>query len=168
MTLTAPKIIAGLICTLWGFAALLGPQNAQSEPSSSTIDLAPYLIEPTTTISSTTTSSTVVWINPESDACEQFSGAAVNMGWPIKQREMLKKVMFRESRCIPIAHNKADTVGQSYGLLQINTFWCQSKNSFLQTRGILTDCESLLDPTINLQAGLLIFQNSRWNPWGGK
>jgi hypothetical protein len=155
MTLTAPKIIAGLISILWGFAALLGPQNAQSEPSSSTIDLAPYLIEPTTTISSTTTSSTIVWINPESDACEQFSGAAVNMGWPIKQREMLKKVMFRESRCIPIAHNKADTVGQSYGLLQINTFWCQSKNSFLQTRGVLTDCESLLDPTINLQGWIV-------------
>jgi hypothetical protein len=91
MTLTAPKIIAGLICTLWGFAALLGPQNAQSEPSSSTIDLAPYLIEPTTTISSTTTSSTIVWINPESDACEQFSGAASTWVGPSNSAKCSKR-----------------------------------------------------------------------------
>jgi hypothetical protein len=162
MTLTAPKIIAGLISTLWAFAALLGPQNAHSEPSSSTIDLAPYLIEPTTT-----TSSTIVWINPESGPCEQFSGMAVNEGWPIKQRAMLKKVMFRESRCIPTAYNGADPSGGSYGLMQINGFWLK----YLSERGIITQLSDLLHPRTNIIAALEIYNYGinrygyGWNPW---
>ncbi|CAB4180121.1 hypothetical protein UFOVP1048_20, partial [uncultured Caudovirales phage] len=50
MAFIAPKIIAGVLTALLGFAALLGAHNGQSEPSSgppySTIDVTPYLILP--------------------------------------------------------------------------------------------------------------------------
>ncbi len=167
MALIAPKIIASVLTALLGFAALLGAYNGQSEPSSgppyNTIDVKPYLILP-----ASTTSSTVVYIDPLSDACEQFSGLAINEGWPIKERAKIQKVMFRESRCIPNSHNAKDPGEGSFGLMQINSFWCRGKNSFLQQHGLLTDCQTLLDPNINLQASLLIWQNSAWNPWGTK
>jgi len=167
MTINAPKILAGLITALLAIAAVVGPDRAQSEPSSgppySTLDVTPYLILP-----KTTTTTTIVWIDPLSDACTQLSGLAVNLGWPIKQRATLQKTMKRESNCVPMAHNANDPGEGSFGLMQINSFWCSGQNSFLQQRGLLTDCQSLLDPKINLQASLIIWQNSRWNPWGGK
>jgi hypothetical protein len=167
MALIAPKIIAGIVTAFLGFAALLGAHNAQSEPSSgppySTIDVTPYLILPPTS-----TTSTIVYIDPFADACEQLSGLAINEGWPIKQRATIQKIMFRESRCIPKSHNPNDPGEGSFGLMQINSFWCSGQNSFLQKSGLLTDCQSLLDPNTNLQAALLIWKNSRWNPWGGK
>tara|TARA_R110000868_G_scaffold64137_1_gene192979 strand:- start:331 stop:834 length:504 start_codon:yes stop_codon:yes gene_type:complete len=167
MSIVTPKIVVGLITTLLAFAAFLAPHRAQSEPSSappySTIDVTPYLILPPTT-----TTSTIVYIDPFSDACTQLSGLAINEGWPVKQRATLQKIMKRESNCIPMAHNANDPGEGSFGLMQINSFWCSGQNSFLQQRGLLTDCQSLLDPNTNLQAALLIWQNSRWNPWGGK
>ena len=162
MTFTATKIVAGVISALAGFALAIGPLNSQSEPPASTIALAPYLIEATTT---TATATTVFYINPSATVCEQFSALAVNLGWPVQQRDKLEYVMQRESRCTPNAHNKRDTVGQSYGLLQINTFWCKGPNSYLQKAGLITSCESLLQAQTNLKAGLIIWTRSGWSPW---
>lgn len=159
MTFTATKIVAGVISALAGFALAIGPLNSQSEPPASTIALAPFLIEPTTT------TSTVFYINPSATICQQFSAIAVNLGWPIEQRQKLEMVMHRESRCIPNAHNKKDTVGQSYGLLQVNSFWCQGPNSYLQKAGLITSCENLLHAPTNLKAGLIIWTRSGWSPW---
>ena len=159
MTITATKIVAGIISALAGFALAIGPLNSQSEPPASTIALAPFLIEPTTT------TSTVFYINPSATICQQFSAIAVNLGWPIEQRQKLEMVMHRESRCIPNAHNKKDTVGQSYGLLQVNSFWCQGPNSYLQKAGLITSCENLLHAPTNLKAGLIIWTRSGWSPW---
>ena len=121
MTNTATKIVAGIISALVGFTLAIQPLTSQSEPPSTTIALAPFLIEPTTT---TSTATTVFYINPSATNCEQFSALAVNLGWPVEQRDKLEYIMQRESRCTPNAHNKKDTVGQSYGLMQINSFWC--------------------------------------------
>ena len=95
MTITATKIVAGIISAVAGFALALGPLNGQSEPPSTTIALAPFLIEPTT---STSTATTVFYINPSATNCEQFSALAVNLGWPVEQRQKLEMVMQRESR----------------------------------------------------------------------
>lgn len=162
MTITATKIVASIISAVAGFALALGPLNSQSEPPSTTIALAPFLIEPTT---STSTATTVFYINPSATICQQFSALAVNLGWPIEQRQKLEMVMHRESRCIPNAHNKKDTVGQSYGLLQVNSFWCKGPNSYLQKAGLITSCENLLHAPTNLKAGLIIWTRSGWSPW---
>ena len=159
MTFTAPKIIASLITALWGFTLALGPVNSESRQPSRTIELAPYLIKPTTTTSST------LFIDPYSSAPEQFAALAVNLGWPVKEYEKLVKVIKRESNGIAIAHNSKDPMTGSYGLMQINGFWCKGSNSFLQKAGLLTSCEMLLDPQINLRAGLIIFTRSGWSPW---
>ncbi len=159
MTFTAPKLLAGLISALLGFTAFLGPDNAQSSPSRVTLDVAPFLIEPSTTTSST------LFIDPYATAAEQFAALAVNLGWPVDEYETLVKVITRESNGIAIAHNSKDPMTGSYGLMQINGFWCRGANSYLQKAGLITSCEMLLDPQINLRAGLIIFTRSGWSPW---
>ena len=159
MTFTAPKIIASLITALWGFTLALGPVNSESGQPSRTIELAPYLIEPTTTTSST------LFIDPYATAPEQFAALAVNLGWPVEEYKTLIKVIKRESNGIAIAYNGKDPMTVSYGLMQINGFWCKGANSFLQKAGLLTSCEMLLDPQINLRAGLIIYTRSGWSPW---
>lgn len=159
MTFTAPKLLAGLISALLGFTALVGPQEAESSPSRVTLDVAPFLIEPSTTTSST------LFIDPYATAAEQFAALAVNLGWPVSEYDTLVKVITRESNAIAIAHNASDPMGGSYGLMQINGFWCRGANSYLQKSGLLTSCEMLLDPQINLRAGLIIFTRSGWSPW---
>jgi len=162
MTFTATKIVAGVISALVGFTLAIQPLMSQSDPPNTTIALAPYLIEPSAT---STTATTVFYINPSATVCQQFSALAVNLGWPVKQRDKLEYVMQRESRCTPNSHNKRDTVGQSYGLLQINSFWCEGPNSYLQKTGLITSCEKLLHAQTNLKAGLIIWTRSGWSPW---
>lgn len=159
MTFTAPKIIASLITALWGFALALGPASPQSGQPSRTLDVHPYLIEPTTTTSST------LFIDPYATASEQFAALAVNLGWPVEQYKKLRYVINRESGGNPSAINSTDPMTGSYGLMQINGFWCRGANSFLQKAGLLTSCEMLLDPQINLRAGLIIYTRSGWSPW---
>jgi hypothetical protein len=159
VTFTAPKIIASLITALWGFTLALGPVNSESGQPSRTLDVHPYLIEPTTTTSST------LFIDPYATAAEQFAALAVNLGWPVEEYEKLVMVITRESNGIATSHNTKDPITGSYGLMQINGFWCNGANSFLQKAGLLTSCEMLLDPQINLRAGLIIFTRSGWSPW---
>ena len=159
MTFTAPKLLAGLISALMGFTALSGHQNAQSSPPSTMLTVAPYLIEPSTTTSST------LFIDPYASAPAQFAALAVNLGWPVNEYNQLIKVITRESNGIPTAHNRKDPMSGSYGLLQINGFWCKGANSYLQKAGVLTSCKMLLDPQTNLRAGLIIFNRSGWSPW---
>jgi hypothetical protein len=164
VTFTAPKIIASLITALWGFALALGPASPQSEQPNPTIELAPYLIEPPTTTSST---SSTIFIDPYTTACEQFSALAINLGWPADQRTVIESIMFRESRCIPNAVNGKDPNGGSRGLMQINGFW----TPWLIERGLITSKENLLHADVNLRAALEIYNYGvdrygyGWGPW---
>jgi hypothetical protein len=169
MNYLAEKIIGLVLCTVFGVTALTGAPSAFSAPSG-TIALAPldvhnYLIEPSTTTSST------IYIDPYTTACEQFSALAVNMGWPADQRTVLESIMKRESNCTPNAVNSRDPFGGSYGLLQINWGGWQK---WLNAKGLITDKQSLLDPVINLRAGLEIYNYGverygfGWGPWSVK
>jgi hypothetical protein len=160
VTFTAPKIIASLITALWGFTLALGPVNSESGQSNPVPVARDYMIEQTTTTSST------LFIDPYATAPEQFAALAVNLGWPVAEYQTLVKVIKRESNGIAIAHNTKDPMSGSYGLLQINGFWCKGKNSYLQKAGLITSCRMLLDPQTNLRAGLIIFTRSGWSPWG--
>jgi soluble lytic murein transglycosylase-like protein len=128
------------------------------------ISVQPYLIEPTTTTSST------VYIDPYTSACEQFSALAINLGWPADQRTVLESIMKRESNCTPNAINRKDPYGGSRGLLQINGSW----HKWLISKGIITDKKDLLQAQTNLLAGLEIYNYGverygfGWGPWSVK
>jgi len=164
MQLTAPKLIAGFITALWGFASLLGAPSASGSPSSTIPVARDYMIEPTTTTSST------IYIDPYTSACEQFSALGVNLGWPADQRTVLESIMQRESRCTPNAINRKDPFGGSRGLLQINGSW----HKWLIAKGIITDKKDLLQAQTNLLAGLEIYNYGverygfGWGPWSVK
>ena len=57
--------------------------------------------------------------------CEQVFDTAKAIGWPVDQLGMLVAIAQRESRCQPDAFNPKDPNGGSYGIMQINGFWCQ-------------------------------------------
>jgi hypothetical protein len=163
MNYFAEKIIGLVLCTVFGFTVAVGAPDASGSPSG-TIALAPFLIERATTTSST---SSTIYIDPYSSACEQFSALGVNLGWPADQRTVLESVMFRESRCIPNAVNSDDPNGGSRGLMQINGFW----TPWLTDAGIITSPENLLQADVNLRAALAIYNYGvdkhgyGWGPW---
>ena len=86
--MTNPFLLIGtFVLALFGVSVM--PEKNVPQITQTTIALEPYLIEPTTTTSST------IWIDPYSPACEQFSALAVNLGWPRDQRTVLESVMAR-------------------------------------------------------------------------
>lgn len=156
MNYIAEKLIASVLCLVLGVTALTGDDRPLSDQPADTIALAPYLIEPPTTSTTST-----IFIDPYASAPEQFAQLAIGLGWPASEYDTLVRVIDRESRGIPSSINSKDPQGGSFGLLQINGFW----ESWLVERGLISSLESLLDPTINLRAGLAIYNNSGWNPW---
>jgi hypothetical protein len=171
MNYLAEKIIGLVLCTVFGFTVAVGaPSASGSQPDTialAPISVQPYLIEPTTTTSST------IYIDPYTSACEQFSALAINLGWPADQRTVLESVMARESNCTPQAHNKTlnKDKSQDYGLLQIND---RSWTKWLQKKGIINETSDLLHAQTNLLAGLAIYNYGverygfGWGPWSVK
>ena len=168
MNYFAEKLIGLVLCTVFGITALTGAPSASKEPSGTIalapISVQPYLIEPTTTTSST------IFIDPYSTACEQFSALAINLGWDPDQRTVLESIMQRESNCTPKAINRKDPHGGSRGLLQINGSW----HKWLIGKGIITKKQDLLQARTNLLAGLEIYNYGMerygfgWGPWSVK
>ena len=122
---------------------------------------------PVATVAVSTTTTTTL---PAGDwRCSEWLGVALQAGWPVEQLPKLDVVMFRESSCNHDSWNRNDPMSGSYGLMQINGFWCSSTqynpNGWLQDRLPLTVCTDLFDPTLNLAAALLIWQRSGWSPW---
>ena len=171
MNYFAEKIIGLVLCTVFGFTVAVGAPDASGSPSGTIalapLDVTPYLIEPTTTTSST------IYIDPYTSACEQFSALAINLGWPADQRTVLEAVMARESNCTPQAHNKTlnRDKSQDYGLLQIND---RSWTNWLRDAGIINQTSDLLHAETNLLAGLEIYNYGverygfGWGPWSVK
>jgi len=171
MNYLAEKLIGLVLCTVFGFTAFSGAPSASKEPSGTIalapISVEPYLIEPTTTTSST------IYIDPHTSACEQFSALAINLGWDPDQRTVLESIMARESGCRPNAHNKTlnRDKSQDYGLLQIND---RSWTKWLKDQGIINQTSDLLQAQTNLLAGLAIYNYGMerygfgWGPWSVK
>jgi hypothetical protein len=94
--------------------------------------------------------------------CGEWRELALMIGWPAEEWPTLSYVLHRESRCNVGSHNKTDPMSGSRGLMQINGYWCRpskySKAGWLQERGILSTCDDLYDPEVNLRAGLAIWQ----------
>jgi len=133
----------------------------------------PYAEVPTPE-TTTTSTTTTVWVEskPKTE-CEAALQIALDVGWPADQMATLARVLWRESRCSfgPVL-NPDDPMGGSYGLMQINGFWCTPSSSWpvgwLQAKKIVMTCVDLYGAEANLRAGLAIWRNSGWHPWGIK
>lgn len=152
------KITTGLIGLITGVLVLFSPGNAQAPTQTPQVVIAS--LPPTTT---TTTVPALV------TTCTQVATLALAEGLPPSELETALRVAVRESRCTSDAYNALDTNGGSYGIYQINGYWClQNKywpTGWLQAKGILQTCDDLYDPTINTQAMVAIWNNSGWLPW---
>ena len=128
-----------------------------------TVDAVPVPVIPSTTLTTLASAPKTL--------CEQVFDTAKAIGWPIDQLGMLVAIAQRESRCQPDAFNPNDPNGGSYGIMQINGFWCQPSrywpNGYLQAYGLLTECTDLYDRETNLRAALAIYRYSNgWRAWG--
>ncbi len=112
---------------------------------------------------------------PPDALCPEWWSAARAEGWAEEHLASLDLALWRESRCDPQQHNASDPGSGSYGLLQINSFWCEPSRywpeGYLQAHGILGSCSDLYLPETALRAGLRIYryaeENSAcgWEPW---
>jgi hypothetical protein len=172
--------ILGTVVTFLTFGALKTPpdtsQGILEAPVGYVYEAIPYGEVPVAALAAPTTNSTTttVWIEPAPKTeCEQALEIALNVGWPASEMATLARVLWRESRCSfgPVL-NPDDPMGGSYGLMQINGFWCTPSSSWpigwLQAKGIITECVDLYGAEPNLIAGLAIWKNSGWHPWGIK
>ena len=128
-------------------------------------------IEPETT-TTTTQPRPIVIMTP----CEKVRELARIVGWPKKELDTLVKIAYRESRCMPKAHNKTRNIdgSQDYGLMQINDWsWCKpskyNAKGYLQQLKIIETCDDLFNPILNLTAAYALFEYSdntweQWNP----
>jgi hypothetical protein len=116
---------------------------------------------------------------PPADAsCPQLWKTAIDAGWTKDLLPQLDIIMFRESRCNKMSHNPSDPMGGSYGLAQINGYWCRSTqynpSGWLQAQKILKSCEDLYKPIVNLRAAKAIYDYGvdkhgyGWGPWSTK
>lgn len=140
------------------------------------VDMSPlFLVEPVQpTTSIRYAQHEVVWL-PENMLCPQWAQLAIDVGWHEEDLPKLDAILHRESRCFTDSHYTLDPFGGSYGLMQINAFWCKPSRyyptGYLQSYGILTVCDDLFHPRTNLTSARLIWQYSYdqygdgWLPW---
>lgn len=126
-------------------------------------DLGESIPAPTTTLPAT--------------KCAEWYPLAIEVGWPAEEWGNVARIMWRESRCQPAAHNGTDPNGGSFGLMQINAYWCKpskwTEAGWLQDRNVLDTCHDLYQPETVLRASLNIYlysyekhgYNKRFGPW---
>lgn len=175
----SPWMILGYIGALFGLSSLPAAPDASGgilAAPPATVQVYEYGEIPLEALGaiSTTSTTTTVWVEPQPKSdCEQALQLALDIGWPASEMATLARVLWRESRCTPgPVLNSDDPMGGSYGLAQINGFWCTPSKSWpkgwLQAKGIVTDCVDLYGSETNLRAALAIWRNSSWHPWGIK
>lgn len=168
MTLNPFTALIACITAIFGFTTLLeAPRGLTGQLTASTTPSS-WDVYPTTTVGQITVTQSSL---PTTIAtCDDAVNLARQVGWPEDELDTLAVVMLRESRCTPTAHNVDDPHGGSYGLTQINGFWCQPNSAWpmgwLQVQDVgVTECGELYIPEANLRAALAIWHNSGWGPW---
>ena len=154
MSYLAIKIGAWFISGLAAFVLLWDaskPPEPKLQPgvqiTTTIISIAPTLpLAPTTTV-------------PK--GCAQYVADAITAGWPADQAPLLARVMFRESRCNPLAFNSQDSNGGSRGLMQVNGV----HETWLIEAGIITHLDDLFRPEVNIIAALHLYRMVGWQAW---
>ena len=159
MNFLLAKIFIGVTISMAGLAYVYDAYNAPSAlpvPPPVTVSLAPILTSTTTTAA------------PLTD-CQYALQLAQQAGWPLTEMGTVARIIYRESGCKADAYNAKDTAGGSYGLYQINGFWCRPNKywptGWLQAQGILQTCNELFNPVVNTNSALAIWHNSGYGPW---
>ena len=102
----------------------------------------------------------------EGPGCAEWAPLALEAGFTPSDLPTALQVMELESMCLPdvIGDN-----GESFGLMQINSFWCQPSRywpeGYLQTFGLVNDCSDLMLPRTNLIVAWHIAANHGWPNW---
>jgi len=153
MSYLAIKIGAWFIAGLSAFTLLWDasePQAPKLQPGiqiTTTLNsVVPVTVAPTTTV-------------PK--GCAQYVADAITAGWPADQAPMLARVMFRESRCNPLAFNSQDSNGGSRGLMQVNGV----HETWLKDAGIIKHLDDLFRPEVNLTASAHLWRMVGWSAW---
>jgi hypothetical protein len=153
------RLLTGVVSVITGVLVAFSPGNAQAPV---VIPQVVPAVIPTTTTTSTTLPALVT-------TCAQVATLALAEGLPPSELETALRVAVRESRCTSDAFNASDPNGGSYGIFQINGFWCRPSTywptGWLQAKGIVTDCDDLYTPEVNTRAMVAIWTNSGWSPW---
>ena len=159
MNFLIAKIFTAVIISMAGFAYAYDAYNAPNAlpvTPSVTVSLAPMA------------TSTTTMAAPLTD-CQYALQLAQQAGWPLTEMGTVARIIYRESGCKADAYNAKDTAGGSYGLYQINGYWCRPNKywptGWLQAQGILETCEQLFDPKINTYSAIAIWHNSGYGPW---
>ena len=155
MTYLAIKLgawaLSGLACLTLLWDAHKAPDSLPKTTGQQTITLTS--IVPTTPVPATT--STV----PK--GCAEYVADAITAGWPADQAPVLARVMYRESRCNPMAWNGKDSNGGSRGLLQINGI----HETWLIEAGIITKLDDLFYPDVNIRAAVHLYRMVGISAW---
>lgn len=105
--------------------------------------------------------------------CPQYETTILSVGFTRQELPTLDAIIYRESRCLSYVVNRTLNKDKShdYGLTQINgRSWCEPTryypNGYLQTLGILNECDDLLNPVTNLEAAFALFTYAKgFGPW---
>ncbi len=156
MSFIAIKIGAWLISGLAAFTLLWDASKAPEPKLQPGVQITTTLISVVPELPTTTTT-----IKAPKKGCAQYVADAITAGWPADQAPMLARVMFRESRCNPLAYNSQDSNGGSRGLMQING----THKSWLIEQGFITTLDDLFRPDVNLRASAHLYSMVGWSAW---
>lgn len=156
MTFISIKIGAWLITGLAAFTLLWDASKPPETKLKAGVQITTTLISivPTLPTTSTTTIAPI-------KGCAQYVADAITAGWPADQAPMLARVMFRESRCNPLAFNSRDSNNGSRGLMQLNGVHVK----WLTELGYITTLDDLFRPEINLAASAHLYRMVGWQAW---
>jgi hypothetical protein len=158
--------------------ATLGFIAKASAAGAPAIDVRPVetIAQPSTT--TTTTEAARIPLIVEGLLCPEWHDLAVEVGISIDDLPIVMAIIHRESRCLPGVINKTLNRDGSWdlGLSQVNDrSWCEKNRwnpiGYLQAQGIISTCEDLLDPEMNLRSMLALMNYSevnapcRFEPW---
>ena len=169
-TLMAIMGVWGVLAFSWASNGLTlnASSDAPTAPTASYEAIDPYLgfeaaSEPANAPTVTTTTITTI------AGCDDVVALAASLGWPVTELDTLRRVAKAESQCMAWAHNLNDPNGGSYGVMQINGFWCLPSKywpiGWLQAHGLVESCDDLFSATANLRAALAIWHNTGWPAW---
>jgi hypothetical protein len=170
------RLLAIVLLSAVGYVSVAGAESVVApEPPALPFAEIPHYRSSPIVPTTTTTTTTVPVFQPAPDAkCGEWHTLALEAGWDIQHLDRLDLIIWRESRCLPDAHNADDPMGGSNGLMQINQFWCKptryNPSGWLQAQGLLATCDQLYDPATNLRAAWAIWQYAEangcgWRPW---
>jgi hypothetical protein len=105
--------------------------------------------------------------------CPQYETTILSVGFTRQELPTLDAIIYRESRCLSYVVNRTLNKDKShdYGLTQINgRSWCEPTryypDGYLQTLGILDECDDLLNPVTNLEAAFALYTYAKgFGPW---